>query len=77
MARNRSKRRDDDDDEPEVPKTRSDAYVGLLAISLIALIAGIVLLYVDFDEISQGAAPLPSVTTSTDGLGLPKAAPKS
>jgi len=77
MARSKSKRRVDDDDADALPKTRSDAYVGLLGISLVALLTGVILLFIDFDEISKGSAPLPSVTTSEDGLGLPKAAPKS
>lgn len=73
MARSRSRR--DDRDEDEVPKTKSDAYVGLLLISFLALLVGVVMLYVDYDELSKGNAPAPSVSVSEDGLGLPKAAP--
>ncbi|CAN5228739.1 hypothetical protein BH11PLA2_BH11PLA2_21430 [soil metagenome] len=68
----KSKRRSNDDDTPEFDKPKSDAYVGLLAISLIALIAGAVLLYVDFDELQKAQAPVPTITVSEDGLAMPK-----
>jgi hypothetical protein len=71
MARNR--RRDDDDDDNQPDKPRSDAYVGMLAISLVALITGIVMLYIDFDELEKSPAPAPSITLSDDGLALPRA----
>jgi hypothetical protein len=57
-------------------KPRNDAYTGLLAISLLALIGGCVLMYLDQDQL--GKAPgksdlkvdVPGVTKGT-GSGLP------
>lgn len=74
MAKKHSRRRDedDDDDAPAVDKPRSDAYVGLLAISLLALITGAVLLYLDYDELAKAQSPPPAVTLSDNGLTLPK-----
>jgi hypothetical protein len=58
------------------PKARNDAYTGLLAISLLALIGGCVLMYLDHDEL--GKAPgkgelkvdVPGATAGKGG-GLP------
>lgn len=74
MARSRSKRRDDDDDDG-APKPKSDAYVGLLAISFLALLVGVVLLYVDYDELAKQTVPQPQVSTSEDGLSRPGTTP--
>lgn len=52
MARARSRVRDDSE-----PKPRSDAYVGLLVISLIAMITGSVFLYLDWSQYPTNAAP--------------------
>ena len=38
-------------------KPRSDAYTGLLAISLLALLAGAVFLYLDYSQYPSGGAP--------------------
>jgi hypothetical protein len=75
MAKKRARR--EDDDLPESDKPRSDAYVGLLAISLLALLVGATLLYVDFDELKNSASPAPTIALSDDGLNAPKAAGKS
>lgn len=68
----KSKVRDDDDDDrdDEAPKPKSDAYVGMLGITLTALLAGCVLMYLDHDEISTAAGSVqpPTVNTSADGL---------
>jgi hypothetical protein len=51
---------DDKDKEPTV-KARSDAYTGMLLISLIVLIAGCALLYLDYSQYpSTKPPPLPS-----------------
>ncbi len=62
-------RRDDD----ETPKTPSDAYVGLLAIALVALLAAAVLLYLDFDALDTGTPqPQPPQVKLVDtGLNKP------
>lgn len=63
-------KRDDDDD---APKTPSDAYVGLLAISLAALLAAATLLYLDFDELDTGTPKPadPAVKLADAGLNKP------
>lgn len=76
MARSR-RRRDEEDDEPKEPPIKSDAYVGLLAISLIALVVGCVFMFLDHDELSKQTVTPPSISVSEDGLGSPKAASKS
>jgi hypothetical protein len=57
MARRR--RRDEEEDEdgdspaaPKKPKPRNDAYVGMLAITFVSLVASAVLFYLDFDSLS-------------------------
>lgn len=45
-----AKRRPSSSANPSQAKPRSDAYVGLLAISLLAQIAGAVLLYLDWQQ---------------------------
>jgi hypothetical protein len=72
MAR-KGKKRDDDEDRDEEPKTRSDAYVGLLGISLVALIVGCVFMYLDHDELAKQNVPAPTVSVSENGLGAPTA----
>jgi hypothetical protein len=39
-----------DDDEFDEPRATSDAYTGMLAISLIALLVGCAFLYLDFSQ---------------------------
>lgn len=65
-------RRDDDDDD--APKTPSDAYVGLLAIALVALLAAGVLLYLDFDAQEQGKPAPGDVSVKLVDTGLNKPA---
>ena len=43
------------------PRPKSDAYTGLLVISLLALITACVLWYVDFDSYGKAAPPKPQV----------------
>lgn len=74
MAKNKTK--DDDDAADDAPKPKSDAYVGLLILGLLALITGAVLMYLDFDELSKQTIPQPSITGSKDGL-LYKTAPET
>ncbi|OWK36405.1 hypothetical protein [Fimbriiglobus ruber] len=60
---------DDGDDGYSEPKkgSRNDAYVGLLAITLLALIAASVMFYLDFTELS--ASPVQSPSFTVPGLG--------
>jgi len=57
-------------------KTRSDAYVGLLVIALLAQLAGIIFLYLDWNEYEGKAPPkTPPVSLAAPGGGAPQAAP--
>lgn len=82
MARKKTKpkpkarpRRGDDDEIDVKPGTRSDAYVGLLAISFLALLVGCVFMFLDHDELSQQKADVPTVSAAPEGLALPLNAP--
>jgi hypothetical protein len=50
----RARSRHDDDIEPA---PRSDAYVGLLAISLVALLLGCLFLFLDYNQYPVKSAP--------------------
>ncbi len=56
---------------PSGPKPKSDAYVGLLVISLLAQIAGAVLLYLEYSTYPDKAPPRiqasPSLTAAQPG----------
>lgn len=67
-----AKRKGDDDADGE-PKTPSDAYVGMLAICLVALLAAAVLLFLDADELNAGSPKPadPSVKLLDTGLNKP------
>ena len=45
------------DDAPPAPRVRSDAYVGLLALALVAQIAGAIFLYMDWSAYPQTTPP--------------------
>jgi hypothetical protein len=59
------------------PKARSDAYTGMLLLSLVVLIAGCVLLYLDFSQYpsARPAAPqkVPAISNPLEGAGQPGA----
>lgn len=63
---------DDYDDAPPKKKSREDAFTGLAAISLVALIIAAVMLYLDTSELGTAAPPQPSV--NIPGLGEGRAA---
>ena len=66
MASSRSRKHDDD----EFDKPKSDAYTGILAVSLLFLIAGCVFLYLDASEYPDSTAPSPTrVNLSTSPPG--------
>jgi hypothetical protein len=44
-------------DDPSTPPATNDAYTGMLAISLFALIGGCVLLYLDYSQYPDSKAP--------------------
>jgi hypothetical protein len=49
--------RDPGTDDPTQPKPRSDAYTGMLMISLIALLVGCALLWLDLRRYPSGEPP--------------------
>ena len=57
----------DDDYAPPRKKSKEDAFTGLAAISLVALIIAAVMLYLDTSELGTAAPPTPNVTIP--GLG--------
>ncbi len=58
--------------EVETAPPKSDIYTGLLAISLIAMITGCVLLYLDYNSYPQQKAPTaPPPTISLPSAGQP------
>lgn len=69
-----AKRKKGDDEADGEPKTPSDAYVGMLGICLVALLAAAVLLFLDADELDAGQPrPAdPSVKLLDTGLAKPK-----
>jgi hypothetical protein len=80
MAKAKTKARvdrdeDDDIDTPGVDKPRSDAYVGLLAITLVAILGGAILMFLDQTEIADAAKGLQPPTVSVAPEGLESAAP--
>lgn len=66
MASSRSRGRTEDSGSPlpvvEGP-ARNDAYVGLLIISLLAMIVGCVFLYLDYSQYPETKAPSPPPVT--------------
>lgn len=59
-----------DRDDDAAPKPRSDAYVGLLGITLAAVLGGAVLMVLDHGKIDEGAKGVqpPVANSSPDGL---------
>ena len=70
------------EEEQDTSRATNDAYTGMLAISLIALLAGCALLYLDWSQYSENppkvTAPKPSmvVPPPPDGAQKPPIAPK-
>lgn len=56
------------------PKPRSDAYTGLLLLSLLAQVAGMVFLFLDYSRYPPGAPPKPT-TLSASSAGPAAPAP--
>jgi len=67
---------DDDDDRDAGDKPRSDAYVGMLGITLLAVLVGAVLMFQDHSEIDTAAkAVQPPSLNNLAGDGLEYKAP--
>ena len=65
-------------DKPTVPKARSDAYVMMLFITFVAIVAGTVLMYLDHDEYGGKKPPeAPKITDLVDSKGEPASPPKA
>ncbi len=58
---------------PAKPAARSDVYTGLLALALLAQIAGAIFLYLDYSEYPQ--KPPPAVSDSSPSAKRPAPAP--
>ena len=71
MARSR---RTDDVDAPAPAK--SDAYVGLLLISLLAQMAGAAFFFLDWNQYGEGKPKMPPAATVPAAPGAPPPAPK-
>ncbi len=70
----KSKTREKEKARPDRPRARNDAYVMMLFITLVALLAGSVLMYLDHDEYGgksppKEAAPTLPVLGGGDGKG--------
>jgi hypothetical protein len=61
-----------DVDQPTRPKPRSDAYTGMLAVSLIALLTGCALLYLDYKRYPSKEPP-PIIKSSAATAPTPPA----
>lgn len=64
----------------DTAKPASDAYTGMLAIALLALIVGCVMLYLDYSQYPGNAPtppkyPLPAATAPAPGGAAPAPAP--
>ena len=63
-------------DDAAPAKPRSDAYVGLLLIALLAQLAGILFLYLDWSEY-EGKAPPKTAPVNLAAPGAPAGAPQA
>jgi len=73
-ARSRS-RRDDRDDTSASP--RSDAYTGILVLSLVAQIVGAVFLFLDYKEYPEPKPSPPPAAAAPAAPAVPPPAPKA
>jgi len=62
-------------DSPESAPATSDAYTGMLAIALLALIVGCVLLYLDYSQYPEKTPPAPKYAPPAAGGPAPAPAP--
>lgn len=74
-AKEKAKEKDDKED-PRAPVARDGAYVMMLFITLVAIAAGCVFMYLDHDEYSSKAAPKEPVPAIIDLGKKPAAEPK-
>lgn len=58
MAKKKAKASEDrDEKDPRTPVARDGAYVMMLFVTLVAIVAGCVFMYLDFEEYGQKSAP--------------------
>ena len=67
MAKTKTRERESEKDKPARPVVRSDAYVMMLFITLVAIAVGCVLMYLDYDK--YGGKPTPGVAPGVPKLG--------
>ena len=58
-------------------KPKSDAYTGILALSLIAMVTSCVILYLDYNQYGGSTAPTPNVPKVTAPSGINQGQPAS
>ena len=68
--------RDDDDGEAKIPKSRSDVFTGLAALSLLALIGSAVFFHLDAEETTLKSLAAPSVTVPSAAVVADAPRPK-
>src|SRR4051812_27692275 len=61
-------RRGPDRDVPATPKTRSDAYTGILILALLAQIAGAIFLYLDYSQYPSAAPDIKTLPKPGDNV---------
>ena len=79
MAKTKKAKKTDDDDDTrskksDGPRPRQDAYVMMLFITFVAIVAGTVLLYLDFEEYGSKQPPketIPALPKLGDSLPKP------
>ena len=72
MAKSKDRSRDR---APTTPGVKSDAYVGMLALALIAQVAGAVFLWLDYDAYGPNKKPTMPADRPTVGATQPAAPP--
>jgi hypothetical protein len=75
MANPTRPRRDRDSSTANKPKPRADAYVGILAISLLLQIAAGIFLYLDYNQYPTTTPPKPGATLNVSASPLTPGGP--
>jgi len=70
MAKSKTKEKEKGIEKPVGPKARNDAYVMMLFITLVAIVAGTVLMYLDFEEYGGKQPPAVPKVGELDTKGV-------
>jgi hypothetical protein len=74
MAKAKTKDKDDKPKRSESPRPKNDAYVMMLFITLLAIIGGTALMYLDYDEYGSKnppSVPIPNAPKLGEGTSTP------